>query len=234
VIWQGQGVANPSVIGVILRKGLRGTKMPSDKDLRLLDLLDWWEGHRWAASELCSDESAKLKAKVLEAVENLSVGELIFSSSEERSKIEEYIAQEITRIETSLTAGLAKEISNLTFETPTQGPITDYSGWSYWDLGRLALGGGAPTAIAIAGGRAATGVLAAAGLATIAAPVTIVAALGGLAWSAYSTGEQMRISYRDALMEGIDRCLFADADASVLVRHCAVLDQILKIKTEGA
>jgi hypothetical protein len=152
------------------------------------------------------------------------VDELIFSSSEERSKIEEYIAQEITRIETSLTAGLAKEISNLTFETPTQGPITDYSGWSYWDLGRLALGGGAPTAIAIAGGRAATGVLAAAGLATIAAPVTIVAALGFLLGQR-TRQEANAISYRDALMEGIDRCSVCDPDASVLARHCAVLDQ---------
>ncbi|HCY99436.1 MAG: hypothetical protein A3D16_23595 [Rhodobacterales bacterium RIFCSPHIGHO2_02_FULL_62_130] len=208
--------------------------MPNDDDLRLLDLLDWWEGHRWAASQLCLDESAQLKATVFEAVENLSVTELIFSSSDERAKIEEYIAQEIMRVETSLTASLAQEISNLSKETATQAPITDYSGWSYWDLGRLALGGGAPTAIAIAGGRAATGVLAAAGLATIAAPVTIVAALGGLAWSAYSTGEQMRTSYRDALMEGIDRCLLADPEASVWARHCAVLDQIFKSRTGAA
>lgn len=208
--------------------------MPSDDDLRLLDLLDWWEGHRWAAAQLCSDESARLKAKVLEAVENLSVSELIFSSSEERSKIEEYIAQEIMRVEVSLTSSLAQEASGLSKKTATQASVTDYSGWSYWDLGRLALGGGAPSAIALAGGRAATRVLAAAGLATIAAPVTIMAALGGLAWSAYSTGEHMRTSYRDALMEGIDRCLHADPEASVLARHCAALDQIFNIKTGAA
>lgn len=206
--------------------------MPSD-ELRLLDLLDWWEGQRWAAAQLCSDESARLKAKVLEAVENLSVSELIFSSSEERSKIEEYIAQEIIRVEVSLTANLAQSVCASPQNTATQTTVTDYSGWSYWDLGRLALGGGAPTAIALAGGRAATGVLAAAGLATIAAPVTIIAALGGLAWSAYSTGEHMRTSYRDALMEGIDRCLHADPEASVLARHCAALDQVFQ-STTGA
>jgi hypothetical protein len=224
------GVAYPWPIGVSSLKHLRGTEMPSD-ELQLLDLLDWWEGQRWAAAQLCSDESARLKAKVLEAVENLSVSELIFSSSEERSKIEEYIAQEIMRVEVSLTANLAQSVCASSQNTATQTSVTDYSGWSYWDLGRLALGGGAPTAIALAGGRAATGVLAAAGLATIAAPVTIMAALGGLAWSAYSTGEHMRTSYRDALMEGIDRYLHSDPEASVLARHCAALDQVFKSAT---
>lgn len=207
--------------------------MPNyDDDLRRLDMLDWWEGHRWAAAQLCLDESTLLKEKVLEAVENLSTSELVASSSEERTKIEQYIAQEIGRIGAQLAARLKEEVSEFAREKAMTDSITVYSGWSYWDLARLAFGGGAPTAIAFAGGRAAAGVFAAVGLATIAAPITIIAALGGLVWSAYSTVEQMRESYRDALVEGIDRCLFADTEASVLARYCAALDRIFQRSTE--
>ena len=208
--------------------------MTIDDDLHNLDILDWWELHRWSAAQACAEECARLKAHVRKEVEALPVSEIIASSSEERAQIEAYLAHEIDRIGAELAKSLVTDLPALVEATQTSPSITEYNGLSYWDWAKALFGGGAPAALARTGARVAPGFLAAFGLAAIAAPAAIALAVGSIVWSAYSTTDGKRTAYLDALTDGIDRGLLTDPAESVLARHHAVLDRIFKIKMGDA
>lgn len=208
--------------------------MTINDDLQQLEILDWWELHRWSAAQACAEECARLKAHVRKEVEALSVSEIIASSSEERAQIEAYLAHEIDRIAAELTKNLVADLPALVETTQASPTIADYNGLSYWDWTKALIGGGAPAALALTGARVAPGFLAAFGLAAIAAPAAIALAVGGIVWSAYSTTDGKRTAYLDALSDGIDRVLLKDPAESVLARHHEVLGRIFKIKMGDA
>ncbi len=207
--------------------------MTAPNSIPMLELIDWWEASRWSAQELCLATSEHLKSYAQDAVAKLSSNQLMLTKSTERDLLEDYIKQEIGGCQAELAQRLNVDLAPEP-DGRTVSILPAFTGWSYWDLATILLGGSAPTAAVLAGGRAAAGVAATAGLAVLAAPITIAAGVAGLAWGAYSAADTKRTAYLETLLAGIDSALLAqDSDeTSVLSRHYSHLDQILKHKSE--
>ncbi len=188
--------------------------MTAPNSIPMLELIDWWEASRWSAQELCLATSEHLKSYAQDAVAKLSSNQLMLTKSTERDLLEDYIKQEIGGCQAELAQRLNVDLAPEP-DGRTVSILPAFTGWSYWDLATILLGGSAPTAAVLAGGRAAAGV-------------------AGLAWGAYSAADTKRTAYLETLLAGIDCALLAqDSDeTSVLSRHYSHLDQILKHKSE--
>lgn len=203
--------------------------MQSDRALPYLELIDWWEESRWAATVECEGASRDLKTYAIRATANLPKSHLLQSRSSERDLIETHIARRIQACEEALLNSITSLITDHISVNPS--PIsTTYEGWSYWDLGRVLVGGSAPAAVAVLGTRAAAGAVAALGTAVIAAPLTVTVGLAGVVWGAYSAAEAKRSDYSDALSAMIDKALLSldGPESSVLSRQFSRLDRIVQ------
>lgn len=207
--------------------------MQSDRTLHYLDLIDWWEASRWTAKARCEQESQDLKSYAAQAADDLSTSQLMQTNSSDRALIEAHIATRIQACEEALVNSITSFLMDFDLGNPTQ-LATAYQGWSYWDLGRVLIGGSAPAAAAILGTRAAATAIAAIGATVVAAPVTITVGLAGMVWGAYSTAEAKRTDYKKALCTMIDQVLLSldGPESSVLSRQFFRLDRI--IQQQGA
>lgn len=203
--------------------------MQSDRTLPYLDLIDWWEASRWAAKAQCEQASQDLKSYAVQATDGLTTSQLMQANSSDRALIETHIANRIQACEEALVNSIAPVAMDYDLGNPTQ-LVTAYQGWSYWDLGRVLVGGSAPAAAAILGTRAAATAVAAMGAAVVAAPITVTVGLAGMVWGAYATAGAKRADYKNALSTMIDQVLLSldGPDSSVLARQFFRLERIIQ------
>lgn len=192
------------------------------------DLIDWWEEERWSGKEACESARSELWGYSEEAVAEIAYDHLFREDSHERNILEKAISFKIQSVEARLTQRIALEV-----ETGPASPgvsLTDYDGWSVWDIGGLVLGGSSAGATVAVGSRVAPAMLGAIGISTLVAPVAIAAGGLALAVSAYTVSGNKRRSYGEALKAGIEQALLSQASpgASVLSRHFARLDLLLQ------
>jgi hypothetical protein len=167
-----------------------------------------------------------LLERAKKVAENISHQHLLKDASEERKTLETSIIYDIRKLDAKFLRATVKDPGVDTLSTGDDRSISQYSGWSFWDLGKLLVGGGSAGGAVVAGSRAALGALA--------APVTIAAGLAGLAWSAYLVFGQKRTEYLKALNAGILQTLTANdgPETSVLSRQLARIDAIRDIRLE--
>lgn len=197
-------------------------------------VIDWWEAERLAAHNTCFELQNALLDRAEKETENISHHHLWIEASEERKTLETSIFDEIRKLDAKFLKATVKNPGQDTPPRGDDGSIGQYSGWSFWDLGKLLVGGGSAGGAVVAGSRAAPAALATIGLGALAAPVTIAAGLAGLAWSAYSVTGQKRTEYLKALNAGILQTLTANngPETSVLSRQLARIDAIRDIRLE--
>lgn len=196
------------------------------------EIIDWWEAERLFALQACSALQDELFELAEREIENISYQHLLTESSNERGNLEASISKAIHKLDTRFLITTVKDKGQ---ETDAHGfgeNISRYQGWSFWDIGKIFAGGGSAGGALLAGSRAVPLALPAAGLATLAAPVTIVAGIAGLAWSAYSVSGQKRSQYLQASKAGIAGTLTAtdQPDKSVLSRQFARLDALRDLR----
>lgn len=202
-----------------------------DRDpLGYVDALDWWQQLRWSARETCECARDTLWASAEAIVRDIPAQQLFRETSSARLKIEQELSRKIEEVEGALLANLGAAL------VPASGAValTDFTGWTLWDVGRVVVAGGSTGALTL-GSRAVPGLLAMAGLgaaSAVVAPVALAIGTAGLIWSASSVGAKKRQAYVDAIKGGVQRALLSESapEASVLSRHHARLDAILKAR----
>lgn len=206
----------------------------NDRLLEYSDILDWWEAERLAAHKATFELQNVLLDRAQKETDNIPDYHLWIESSEEREALETSIFNDIRKLDAKF---LLRTIKDTGPDVPSQendGRISQYSGWSFWDLGKVLVGGGSAGGAVVAGSRAAPAAFAAVGLGVLAAPITIAAGLAGLAWSAYSVSTKKRDEYLNTLTGGISKTLTATdpPEESVLSRQLARIDAIRDIRLE--
>lgn len=198
------------------------------------EIIDWWEAERLAASQACFGLQDTLFERAKQTTANVSHHHLLMEDSDKRKNLEASIFKEIHKLDKKFLMATVKGIGQDPVSSGPGANVSQYAGWSFWDFGKLIVGGGSAGSAAIAGSRVAPAALAAVGLGALAAPVTIAAGLAGLAWSAYSVSGQKRSEYLQALNAGISQKLTAidDPEKSVLSRQLARLDALRDIRLE--
>lgn len=198
------------------------------------EVIDWWEAERLAASQACFGLQETLFERAKQETANVSHHHLLMEDSDERKSLEASIFKEIHKLDQQFLMATVKGISQDAVPSGQGANVSQYAGWSFWDIGKLIVGGGSAGSAAIAGSRVAPAALAAVGLGVLAAPITIAAGVAGLAWSAYSVSGQKRSEYLQALNAGISQKLTAidDPEKSVLSRQLARLDALRDIRLE--
>jgi hypothetical protein len=206
----------------------------NDRLFEYSEIIDWWEAERLAASQACFGLQETLFERVKQESENVSSHHLLMEESDERKNLEASIFREIHKLDKKFLMATVKGIGQDPGPSGQGANVSQYAGWSFWDIGKLIVGGGSAGSAAIAGSRVAPAALAAVGLGALAAPMTIAAGLAGLAWSAYSVSGQKRSEYLQALNAGISQKLTAidDPEKSVLSRQLARLDALRHIRLE--
>jgi hypothetical protein len=198
------------------------------------EIIDWWESERLASSQACFGLEEKLFERAKQETANLAHHHLMMEDSDERKNLEDSISKEIRKLDKKFLMATVKGIAQDPVPSGQAANVSEYAGWSFWDFGKLLVGGGSAGSAAIAGSRMAPAALAAVGLGALAAPITIAVGLVGLAWSAYSVSGQKRSDYLQALNAGISQKLTAidDPEKSVLSRQLARLDALRDIRLE--
>lgn len=199
------------------------------RPLEYATLVTWWEAERVFADDRCRRGRDELCRLADAEVSRLPIIDLIWEESVQRERIESELQAQIRQIEVELWARLDHAAVNL----GESEKLTQFSGWSVWDVATLATAGGTAGALATVGLRSIPGVLAmfgAGALATIAAPVTLLVGAGALGWSAVATEGAKRAAYRDAVRAGLESALVSSEPPgnSVLGRQMARLDLILQ------
>lgn len=197
-------------------------------------IIDWWEAERLAAWQACFGLQETLFERAKQECANVSHHQLLMEDSDERKNLEASISKAIHKLDKKFLMATVKDISQDAVPSCKGANVSQYAGWSFWDIGKVIVGGGTAGSAAIAGSRVAPAALAAVGLGALAAPITIAAGLAGLAWSAYSVSGQKRSEYLQALNAGISQKLTAidDPEKSVLSRQLARLDALRDIRLE--
>ena len=198
------------------------------------EIIDWWEAERLTASQACFALQDELIERAERKIEKISYQHLLMESSNERESLEASISKAIHKLDTTFLMATVKDTGQETGAHVIGENISRYDGWSFWDIGKIIAGGGSAGGAVIAGSRAVPLALPAAGLATLAAPVTIAAGIAGLAWSAYSVSGQKRTEYLETLKAGIVATLTAtdQQDKSVLSRQIARIDALRDLRLE--
>ena len=207
-------------------KWVMSRKYASVSLIEYCDVIDWWEAERLTAIQACNKLQDELFERVEREIDGISYQHLLAENSNERESFEASISKAIQKLDARLLMTTVKD-PGLEIGAHVGGKnLSGYEGWSLWDIGKIFAGGGSAGGVLLAGSRAVPLALPAAGLATLAAPVTIVAGLAGLAWSAYSVSGQKRSQYLQVLKEGITGTLTAtdQPDRSVLSRQLARLE----------
>lgn len=215
-----------------------GRKSPRDvaDPLRQADAIDWWQERRWVARAFCKWSNAELRELAQARVDELPTQELMWEMSSERKAFELELLHRIHQAE----ACLARELDHVLPATLSRiDDLTEYAGWSMWDLGKLALGGSGTAAAATVAARASPGLLGMIGLGAAAAVVTPVAITVGtavFAWSAASAVGEKRQAYLQLVQDAVTRLLVAtdSVEGSVLRRHLRRLDEAYKQRIENA
>lgn len=190
------------------------------------EVIDWWETERVAAHKACFKLQDELFNRAQKETTKIAHHHLWIETSEERNTLETSIFDDIRKLDAKFLMETVKDTGLGALSQGDDGCISQFSGWSFWDLGKLLVGGGSAGGAVAAGSRVATFALG-----TLAAPITIAAGLVGLTWSAYSVSGQKRKEYLKVLNEGISKTLTAtDApEKSVLSRQLARIDAIRDI-----
>lgn len=198
------------------------------------EIIDWWEAERLAASQACFGLKETLFERAKQETANVSHHHLLMEASDERKNLEASLFREIHKLDEKFRMATVKGIGQDAVPSGQGANVSQYDGWSFWDIGKLIVGGGSAGSAAIAGSRVAPAALAAVGLGALVAPITIAAGLAGLAWSAYSVSVQKRSDYLQALNTGISQKLTAidEPEKSVLSRQLARLDALRDIHLE--
>ena len=206
----------------------------NDSLFRYSEIIDWWEAERLAASQACYGLQETLFERARQEIENVSHHHLLMEDSDERTNLEADIFKEIHKLDKKFLMATVKGIGQDAVPSGQGENVSQYAGWSFWDIGKLIVGGGSAGSAAIAGSRVAPAALAAVGLGALAAPITIAVGMAGVAWSAYSVSGQKRAQYLQALIAGISQKLTAidDLEESVLSRQLARLDALRDIRLE--
>lgn len=206
----------------------------NDSLFRYSEIIDWWEAERLAAWQACFDLQETLFERAKQGTANVLHQHLLMEDSDGRKNLEASIFKEIRKLDEKFWMATVKVISQDPMPSGQGANISQYAGWSFWDIGKLIVGGGSAGSAAIAGSRVAPAALGAVGLSALAAPITIAAGLAGLAWLAYSVSGQKRSEYLQALNAGISQTLTAidDPEKSVLSRQLARLDALRDIRLE--
>ncbi|PKQ11610.1 MAG: hypothetical protein CVT70_13530 [Alphaproteobacteria bacterium HGW-Alphaproteobacteria-1] len=198
--------------------------------LRQADALDWWQEQRWVARAFCQRRNDELRELARTRIDDLPLQELIWETSSQRKALELEILERVQQAE----AHLASELDHvLTAHRPGNDDLTEYSGWSGRDLGKLALGGSGTAAVATVAARASPGLLGMIGLgaaSAVAAPLAVAVGAAVFSWSAASVIGAKRPAYLELVEDAVTRLLMAQdsPDASVLSRHLARLDEAYK------
>lgn len=203
------------------------TRTPSALSLiEYSEIIDWWEAERLIAVQACSTLQDELFERAEREIEGISYQHLFTENSNERETFEASISKAIRKLDARLLMATVKDTGQEIGVHGIGENLSGYDGWSLWDIGKIFAGGGSAGGALLAGSRVVPLALPATGLATLAAPVTIIAGIAGLAWSAYSVSGQKRSQYLQALKEGIVETLTAtdQPDRSVLSRQLARLD----------
>ncbi len=216
------------------RKNVVGLVSMTVSLLGYCEIIDWWDAERLAASQACFALQSTLFERVKKETASVSYQHLLMENSVERKNLETSIFNEILKLDNEFLMATVKGIGCDTGPTGQGSNAIEYTGWSFWDIGKLIAGGGTAGSAAIAGSRVAPAAFAAVGLGALAAPITIAAGLAGLAWSAYSVSGQKRSEYLHALNAGISQKLTAidDPEKSVLSRQLARLGALRDIRLE--
>ncbi|WP_304619898.1 hypothetical protein [Paracoccus sediminilitoris] len=204
--------------------------------LRQVDAIDWWQEQRWAARTFCQCRDAELRELARTRIDALPLQELIWETSSLRKALELEILQGVQQAEVQLASELEHVLAaNLSGNDD----LTEYSGWSGRDLGKLALGGSGTAAVATVAARATPGLLGMIGLgaaSAVAAPLAVTVGAAVFAWSAASVVGGKRQAYLQLVQGAVTRLLVAtdSVEGSVLSRHLRRLDEAYKQCIENA
>lgn len=204
--------------------------------LRQADAIDWWQEQRWAARAFCQCRDAELREVARTRVDALPLQDLVWETSSQRKALELEILEGVQQAEVQLASELEHV---LTANLSGNDDLTDYSGWSGRDLGKLALGGSGTAAVATVAARASPGLLGMIGLgaaSAVAAPLAVTVGAAVFAWSAASVVGSKRQAYLQLVQDAVTRLLVAtdSAEGSVLSRHLRRLDEAYKLRIENA
>ena len=201
--------------------------------LRQADAIDWWQEQRWAARAFCQCRDAELREVARTRVDALPLQDLVWETSSQRKALELEILEGVQQAEVQLASELEHV---LTANLSGNDDLTDYSGWSGRDLGKLALGGSGTAAVATVAARASPGLLGMIGLGAASAPLAVTVGAAVFAWSAASVVGSKRQAYLQLVQDAVTRLLVAtdSAEGSVLSRHLRRLDEAYKLRIENA
>jgi hypothetical protein len=201
--------------------------------LRQADAIDWWQEQRWAARAFCQCRDAELREVARTRVDALPLQDLVWETSSQRKALELEILEGVQQAEVQLASELEHV---LTANLSGNDDLTDYSGWSGRDLGKLALGGSGTAAVATVAARASPGLLGMIGLGAASAPLAVTVGAAVFAWSAASVVGSKRQAYLQLVQDAVTRLLVAtdSVEGSVLSRHLRRLDEAYKLRIENA
>lgn len=201
--------------------------------LRQADAIDWWQEQRWAARAFCQCRDAELREVARTRVDALPLQDLVWETSSQRKALELEILEGVQQAEVQLASELEHV---LTANLSGNDDLTDYSGWSGRDLGKLALGGSGTAAVATVAARASPGLLGMIGLGAASAPLAVTVGAAVFAWSAASVLGGKRQAYLQLVQDAVTLLLVATdiEEGSVLSRHLRRLDEAYKLRIENA
>lgn len=201
--------------------------------LRQADAIDWWQEQRWAARAFCQCRDAELREVARTRVDALPLQDLVWETSSQRKALELESLEGVQQAEVQLASELEHV---LTANLSGNDDLTDYSGWSGRDLGKLALGGSGTAAVATVAARASPGLLGMIGLGAASAPLAVTVGAAVFAWSAASVVGSKRQAYLQLVQDAVTRLLVAtdSVEGSVLSRHLRRLDEAYKLRIENA
>lgn len=208
------------------------SSVPSISSLDYSEIIDWWELSRLNAYNDCFNLQNELYEWVEREIEGISYQDLFVENSQARQRLETKILKDISKLETRFLLETVKYTEQKPDVKTAGQNLSHYGGWTFWDIGKIFAGGGSAGGALLAGSRALPLALPVAGVAALAAPVTIVAGLAGMAWSAYSVSGQKRSQYLQKLKAGIEAKLTSTEfpEKSVLSGQMERLDALRDLR----
>ena len=115
------------------------------------EIIDWWEAERLSASQACFGLQETLFERAKQDTANVSHHHLLMEASDERKNLEASIFKEIHKLDKKFLMATVKGIGQDPVPSGRGANVSQYAGWTFWDIGKLIVGGGSAGSAAIAG-----------------------------------------------------------------------------------